>query len=137
MECADGMRKTRQTHSMSVLILQELCTYMIAALDTSQVLMITKLELVNSKIAEAHIAHNLLDFKFLYINEKAHNHPMTSTLLSPTTHQALTIFNIALPTTLILLGVFLTFVSYRAGKNANNVSLNKHGDNLGPYLGEP
>ena len=108
---------------ISAFILQELCDYTIAPRDSTQILQIRKLELINSQIEDDHMRKNLMDIRFLLTKKPELNNTGSSQLLSPSTHQALTIFNIALPTIIILLGLLLAYISYKVGKTVNRVSL--------------
>ena len=108
--------------TINAFIIQELCDYTISAEDSTQILQIKKLELINSQIEEDHLRQNLMDIRFLLTKTPDQNRTATSPLLTPSTHQALTIFNIALPTIIILLGLLLAYVSYKVGKTVNHVS---------------
>ena len=120
-----GNKKTVVKHmdTVSAFIIQELCDYTIALRDSTQILQIKKLELINSQIEDDHLRKNLMDIRFLLTKIQDLNSTETSPLLSPSTHQALTIFNIALPTIIILLGLLLAYISYKVGKTVNRVSL--------------
>ena len=91
--------------------------------NSSQVLQILKLDLVNSQITETHISENLLDFKFLHVSSHPERKMKPTSILDPKTHQALTVFNVILPATLLCIAIILLILLYRAGKKANDVSI--------------
>ena len=126
MSCLNGGKQTNTTSGISIAILERFCNYTISSILDSQVIFIRALELTNAKLTDTHTNSKLQKLRFLNASIPDEKKPLTYDIMTPKTHQLMSLVNLTLPLLIITTAILLVTLLICLGKKVLHTNLYQH-----------